>query len=147
MIRTIQPHFTAWSAALARRRRDDPARRSQGRSYCANGAGKSSLFALLRGELSPDAGDCQLPGDWRIAHMRQEVDTLDRLAVDYVLDGDVRLRKVQAELAAAEQAHDGTALARLHSELESADGYTADARARKLLAGLALQRADGPPSR
>lgn len=92
----------------------------------ANGAGKSSLFALLRGELSPDAGDCQLPGDWRIAHMRQEVDTLDRLAVDYVLDGDVRLRKVQAELAAAEQAHDGTALARLHSELESADGYTAD---------------------
>ena len=78
----------------------------------ANGAGKSSLFALLRGELSPDSGDCQLPGDWRIAHMRQEVDTLDRLAVDYVLDGDVRLRKVQAELAAAEQAHDGTALAR-----------------------------------
>ena len=95
-----------------------------------NGAGKSSLFALLRGELTPDSGDCQLPGDWRIAHMRQEVDTLDRLAVDYVLDGDVRLRKVQAELAAAEQAHDGTALARLHSELESADGYTADARAR-----------------
>ncbi len=102
----------------------------------ANGAGKSSLFALLRGELSPDAGDCQIPADWRIAHMRQEVDTLDRLAVDYVLDGDLRLRKVQADLAAAEQAHDGTALARLHSELDSADGYTADARARKLLAGL-----------
>lgn len=102
----------------------------------ANGAGKSSLFALLRGELTPDSGDCQLPADWRIAHMRQEVDTLDRLAVDYVLDGDARLRKVQAELAAAEAAHDGTALARLHIELDSADGYTADARARKLLAGL-----------
>ena len=102
----------------------------------ANGAGKSSLFALLRGELTPDSGDCQLPADWRIAHMRQEVDTLDRLAVDYVLDGDIRLRKVQADLAAAEAAHDGTALARLHIELDSADGYTADARARKLLAGL-----------
>ncbi|MEE1865567.1 ATP-binding cassette domain-containing protein [Pseudomonas auratipiscis] len=102
----------------------------------ANGAGKSSLFALLRGELTPDSGDCQLPADWRIAHMRQEVDTLDRLAVDYVLDGDLRLRKVQADLAAAEAAHDGTALARLHIELDSADGYTADARARKLLAGL-----------
>ncbi|MFQ6574849.1 ATP-binding cassette domain-containing protein [Pseudomonas sp. UM16] len=102
----------------------------------ANGAGKSSLFALLRGELTPDSGDCLLPADWRIAHMRQEVDTLDRLAVDYVLDGDVRLRKVQADLAAAEAAHDGTALARLHIELDSADGYTADARARKLLAGL-----------
>ncbi|MFJ2539803.1 ATP-binding cassette domain-containing protein [Pseudomonas sp. NPDC087614] len=102
----------------------------------ANGAGKSSLFALLRGELHPDSGDCLLPADWRIAHMRQEVDTLERLAVDYVLDGDLRLREVQRDLAAAEAAHDGVALARLHAELDSADGYTADARARKLLAGL-----------
>ena len=102
----------------------------------ANGAGKSSLFALLRGELHPDSGDCFLPADWRIAHMRQEVDTLERLAVDYVLDGDLRLRQVQRDLAAAEAAHDGAAQARLHSELDSADGYTADARARKLLAGL-----------
>ncbi|WP_434654797.1 ATP-binding cassette domain-containing protein [Pseudomonas sp. R3-56] len=102
----------------------------------ANGAGKSSLFALLRGELHPDSGDCFLPADWRIAHMRQEVDTLERLAVNYVLDGDLRLREVQRDLAAAEAAHDGAAQARLHSELDSADGYTADARARKLLAGL-----------
>jgi ATP-binding cassette subfamily F protein 3 len=102
----------------------------------ANGAGKSSLFALLRGELTPDSGDCQLPADWRIAHMRQEVDTLERIAVDYVLDGDIRLRQVQHDLAAAEAAHDGAAQARLHAELDSADGYTADARARKLLAGL-----------
>ncbi|VXB15639.1 fused putative transporter subunits of ABC superfamily: ATP-binding components [Pseudomonas sp. 8AS] len=102
----------------------------------ANGAGKSSLFALLRGELGPDAGDCNLPPDWRIAHMRQEVDDLERLAVDYVLDGDSHLRQVQRDLTAAEAAHDGTAIARLHSELDNADGYTADARARKLLAGL-----------
>ncbi|VXC98813.1 ATP-binding cassette domain-containing protein [Pseudomonas sp. 9Ag] len=102
----------------------------------ANGAGKSSLFALLRGEFTPDGGDCQLPPDWRIAHMRQEVDTLDRLAVDYVLDGDTELRRVQAALIEAETVHDGGALARLHTELDNADGYTADARARKLLAGL-----------
>ena len=102
----------------------------------ANGAGKSSLFALLRGELAPDSGDCYLPADWRIAHMRQEVDTLERIAVDYVLDGDVRLREVQHELVDAEAAQDGAAQARLHAELDSADGYTADARARKLLAGL-----------
>lgn len=102
----------------------------------ANGAGKSSLFALLRGELTPDGGDCLLPADWRIAHMRQEVDAVERIAVDYVLDGDVHLRKVQRELAAAEAAQDGAALARLHAELDVADGYTADARARKLLAGL-----------
>ncbi|AIS19014.1 ABC transporter ATP-binding protein [Pseudomonas rhizosphaerae] len=102
----------------------------------ANGAGKSSLFALLRGELAPDSGDCYLPADWRIAHMRQEVDTLERIAVDYVLDGDVRLREVQHALADAEARQDGAAQARLHAELDSADGYTADARARKLLAGL-----------
>jgi len=107
----------------------------------ANGAGKSSLFALLRGELTPDAGNCLLPADWRIAHMRQEVETLERLAVDYVLDGDERLRQVQAQLAAAELAHDGSALARLHAELDSADGYSADARARKLLAGLGFSHA------
>ncbi|MGV8321541.1 ATP-binding cassette domain-containing protein, partial [Pseudomonas aeruginosa] len=52
----------------------------------ANGDGKSSLFALLRGQRGQDAGDCLLPADGRIAHMRQEVVTLDRLAVDYVLD-------------------------------------------------------------
>ncbi|WJN59852.1 ATP-binding cassette domain-containing protein [Pseudomonas sp. SO81] len=102
----------------------------------ANGAGKSSLFALLRGELGPDAGDCLLPADWRIAHMRQEVDNLERLATDYVLDGDAQLRAIQAELSKAEAAHDGSAIARLHTELDNAQGYTADARARKLLAGL-----------
>ena len=107
----------------------------------ANGAGKSSLFALLRGELVPDAGSCQLPPDWRIAHMRQEVDTLTRIAVDYVLDGDQHLRRIEADLAAAEASQDGAALGRLHAELDAADGYTAQARARKLLAGLGFSNA------
>ncbi|WP_341521981.1 ATP-binding cassette domain-containing protein [Pseudomonas sp. G.S.17] len=114
----------------------------------ANGAGKSSLFALLLGELTPDSGDCLLAADWRIAHMRQEIDTLDRIAVDYVLDGDLRLREVQRLLAQAETAQDGAAQARMHSELDSADGYTADARARKLLAGLGFtnEQMDKPVS-
>jgi ATP-binding cassette, subfamily F, member 3 len=107
----------------------------------ANGAGKSSLFALLRGELSADGGDCFIPATWRIAHMRQEVDAVERQAVDYVLDGDLQLRAVQAELAAAEAAHDGAAIARLHNELDNLDGYSADARARKLLAGLGFDHA------
>ncbi|PZQ42055.1 MAG: ABC transporter ATP-binding protein, partial [Ectopseudomonas oleovorans] len=107
----------------------------------ANGAGKSSLFALLRGQLGADAGDCHIPATWRIAHMRQEVDTLERLAVDYVLDGDIDLRRIQRELAAAEAAQDGNALGRLHADFEAADGYTADARARKLLAGLGFTAA------
>ncbi|HLT04248.1 MAG TPA: ATP-binding cassette domain-containing protein [Pseudomonas sp.] len=107
----------------------------------ANGAGKSSLFALLRGELGADGGECRIPASWRIAHMRQEIDDLERIAVDYVLDGDVELRRIQRDLAAAEAAQDGAALARLHTELDTADGYSADARARKLLAGLGFETA------
>ena len=90
----------------------------------ANGAGKSSLFALLRGELSADGGDCLMPPDWRIAHMQQEVSDLERLAADYVLDGDQHLRAIQRELAMAEAAHDGAAIARLHVDLDSADGFS-----------------------
>jgi ATP-binding cassette subfamily F protein 3 len=105
----------------------------------ANGAGKSSLFALLRGQLGPDEGDCQMPPDWRIAHMQQEVETLDRLAVDYVLDGDVELRRIQAQLQEAEATHDGAAQARLHSEFDVVDGYSAESRARKLLSGLGFE--------
>ncbi len=102
----------------------------------ANGAGKSSLFALLRGKLHPDAGDCALPANWRIAHMRQEIDAPNQSAIDYVLDGDTHLRAIQQQLVKAEELHDGAEFGRLHAELDSADAYTADARARKLLAGL-----------
>ena len=112
----------------------------------ANGAGKSSLFALLRGELHHDAGECELPATWRIAHMRQEIDAPERKAIDYVLDGDTQLRDIQQRLAIAEQQHDGTELGRLHAELDSADAYTADARARRMLAGLGFleEQMDNP---
>lgn len=102
----------------------------------ANGAGKSSLFALLRGELILDGGELYIPKEWRIAHMRQEIDDLERIAVDYVLDGDTHLRTIQKQLQLAESTQDGETLAHLHTEWENANGYTADARARRLLAGL-----------
>lgn len=102
----------------------------------ANGAGKSSLFALLRGELTLDGGELYIPKEWRIAHMRQEIIDQSRLAVDYILDGDTNLRAIQQQLIKAEQGHDGVQLAQLHTELDNADGYTSDARARRLLAGL-----------
>ncbi|WP_185267227.1 ATP-binding cassette domain-containing protein [Halopseudomonas xiamenensis] len=106
-----------------------------------NGAGKSSLFALLRGELTPDAGNCSLPADWRIAHMRQEIDDLQRIAVDYVLDGDQRLRQIQQRLATAEQQQDAAQLGTLYAELEAHDGFSADSRARTLLSGLGFSPA------
>src|SRR5690606_32802579 len=93
------------------------------------------------GELTPDGGDCSLPADWRIAHMRQEIDDLERLAVDYVLDGDQRLRAIQGQLAEAERQQDATRLGSLYAELESHGGFSADSRARTLLAGLGFSAA------
>jgi len=102
----------------------------------ANGCGKSSLFALLRGELTPDTGELALPPRTVIAHVAQETPALERSAVDYVMDGDTELRAIQQELARAEQAGDGTRQAELLVRLENVDGYTARARAGRLLHGL-----------
>ena len=102
----------------------------------ANGAGKSSLFSLLQGQLQVDSGSCYLPADWRIAHMQQEINQLERRAIDYVLDGDQALRDIQQRLATAEARHDAHALGNLYAELEAHQGFSADSRARTLLAGL-----------
>jgi len=99
-----------------------------------NGSGKSSLFALIRGELLPDAGDMELPAAWTIAHVAQETPAVPAAAIDFVLDGDRELRAIEAALAAAEAAHDadphtgGVALAELHHRFEAIGGYAARAR-------------------
>ncbi len=108
----------------------------------ANGVGKSSLFKLLLGELHPDAGELQLPGQLRIAHMAQEVNASERSALDYVIDGDHRLRTVQAELAIAETQHQDGRIGELHAALEAMDGYRAESRAHQLLAGLGFAPGD-----
>ncbi|HEY9199113.1 MAG TPA: ATP-binding cassette domain-containing protein [Gammaproteobacteria bacterium] len=102
----------------------------------ANGTGKSSLFALLRGELHADTGDCRLPPNWIIAQVAQETPALDVPALDYVLRGDAELERLQAELRDAETAHDGHHIAQLHAQLEAIDGYTAPRRAARLMHGL-----------
>lgn len=108
----------------------------------ANGSGKSSLFALLRGELHQDKGDLEIPSSWVIAHVAQETPALARSALDYVLDGDAELRRVQDELAAAEAAHDGHRVGELHARLQEIDGYAANSRAATLLHGLGFGDAD-----
>src|ERR1700687_6501905 len=67
----------------------------------ANGSGKSSLFALLRGELHTDKGEVDFPGHWRIAHVAQETPALDRPAVEYAIDGDTTLRRLGGDPDAA----------------------------------------------
>ena len=106
----------------------------------ANGAGKSSLFAMLRGELHADGGEIDFPSKWRLAYVAQETPALDRPALDYAIDGDVGLRRLQAELEALEAAphteENGIAMGNVHAALMDADAYTVQSRAEQLLLGL-----------
>lgn len=102
----------------------------------ANGAGKSSLFAMVRNELHPDEGEFSMPPNLEIAHVAQETPAIASAAIDYVIDGDAELRRVQQRLAAAEAANDGLKQAELHTLLETIGGYTAQARAARLMNGL-----------
>jgi ATP-binding cassette subfamily F protein 3 len=99
----------------------------------ANGSGKSSLFALLRGELHTDKGEVDFPAHWRVAHVAQETPALERAALDYAIDGDTNLRRLEARLAAAT---DGLEIAELHDALADGGAYTVRSRAERLLAGL-----------
>ena len=107
----------------------------------SNGCGKSSLFALLRNELSVDAGECSVPAHWRIVSVAQETPAVDRAALDYVIDGDKHLRELQARLAQAEAAHSGELIGALHGQLEQAGAYDVEARAATILDGLGFSTA------
>lgn len=106
----------------------------------ANGTGKSTLFAMLRDEIHPDQGSIEFPRNWRVAHVAQETPALERSALDYAIDGDVTLRKLEAELETIEKQHDdaeyGNRIGEIHSMLADADAYTVRSRAEQLLHGL-----------
>ena len=108
----------------------------------ANGAGKSSLFQLLLGQLAPEQGSASLPGGCRIAHMAQEVMASRRSARDFVLDGDIDLRRLEADLAAAEARGDDHEIARIHGELDVHEAWSAPRRAESLIRGLGFTDAD-----
>ncbi len=108
----------------------------------ANGAGKSSLFALLRGELQQEMGDLEIPPNWVIAHVAQEMLALSQSAIEFTLDGDAELREVEAALISAESNHQGEKIADLHHRLTDIEGYSARARAAELLDGLGFAQID-----
>jgi len=104
-----------------------------------NGCGKSSLFSLILGELQADEGDFHLSSDWVIAHVAQEIESTDKAAVEYVIDGDQALRAIQAQLQQAEAQNDAHAIAHCHERLLEMEGYQAESRAAKLLSGLSFK--------
>ena len=108
----------------------------------ANGCGKSSLFALLGGDLHAESGDVELPASWHIARVAQETPALPDAAIEFVLDGDTELRRVERDLADAEARGDGVAIGALHARYGEIDGYAAKARVAEVLHGLGFSDAD-----
>src|SRR6185369_14869529 len=108
----------------------------------SNGCGKSSLLALILGELQPDAGSFDMPTQLVVAHVAQEMDATQRDAVEFVMDGDAELRETEAAMAAAEARDAGAALGELHARYAALGGYDARSRAGRLLHGLGFSAAD-----
>ncbi|HMD29364.1 MAG TPA: ATP-binding cassette domain-containing protein, partial [Steroidobacteraceae bacterium] len=108
----------------------------------ANGAGKSSLFAAIRGELAADRGAIELPATLKVAHVEQEIAASARTAIDFVLDGDLELRSVQAAIQEAERRGSHLALAEHYATLEAIEGFRAKARAAAIMHGLGFRAAD-----
>ncbi|HRJ51540.1 MAG TPA: ATP-binding cassette domain-containing protein [Candidatus Thiothrix moscowensis] len=101
----------------------------------ANGVGKSTLFALIRGEISQDTGNFSMPPGWVIAHVKQETPSSQQSALHYALEGDTEYVSLHAQLEHADGAH----LGELHARLDAIDGYTAESRAATLLHGLGFK--------
>ena len=102
----------------------------------ANGCGKSSLFALLKGELQLDSGEFQFPKDWSIASVKQETPALEISAIDYVLQGHPEYYACRIALREAEAINDGAKQAQIHQQIEHLKGYSIEAKAGELLHGL-----------
>jgi ATP-binding cassette, subfamily F, member 3 len=104
-----------------------------------NGCGKSSLFALLQGQLSSETGDCYLPQDWQIASVAQQTPATEQLALQYVIDGHNVFRQLEKQYHQALSEDNGILAAELHGKLQDLGGDTIEARAGTILAGLDLK--------
>ena len=106
----------------------------------SNGAGKSSLFAMLRNEIHSDQGSLDFPAQWQVAYVAQETPPLERSALDYAIDGDTRLRTLEARLTDLESQEatdaNGNEIAEVYIALADADAYTVQSRGEQLLLGL-----------
>jgi ATP-binding cassette subfamily F protein 3 len=107
-----------------------------------NGSGKSSLLAMVRGELQPDAGTFEMPSNLAIAHVSQELLATEAPAIEFVLDGDAELRQIEKLIAEAEARNDGLRLGDLHARYAAVGGYDARSRAGRLMHGLGFTTTD-----
>jgi ATP-binding cassette subfamily F protein 3 len=104
-----------------------------------NGAGKSSLFALLNGGLHEDSGEFYIPTQWRMGQVAQDMPETEQSATDFVIEGDTVLNDARAEVAAAEATDDGERLGNAYMALYDAGEHDAQSRAQALILGLGFK--------
>lgn len=108
----------------------------------ANGCGKTSLFHLLLGEQQSDSGSIDVPSHLRITHMAQEIDSIERAAREYIIDGHTQLRKLEAELSLAEKNNEQHAMAHIHTELDNLQAWRINSLAETIMLGLGFSSDD-----
>ncbi|HSD36960.1 MAG TPA: ATP-binding cassette domain-containing protein [Rhodocyclaceae bacterium] len=107
-----------------------------------NGAGKSSLFALLNGTLHEDGGEFSIPAQWQMAQVAQDMPETEQSATDFVIEGDAVLLAARSAVAAAEASDDGMEMAHAYMALHDAGEHDAPARAQALILGLGFSTAE-----
>ena len=108
----------------------------------SNGAGKTSLFKLITGELEVEEGNLDYPHDLRISYLAQEVAGTDEVAVQYVLEGDKQLIEIHEKIRSAEEKERFDELGELHAIFNSMDGHSALSKAEQLMIGLGFSQED-----
>ena len=104
-----------------------------------NGAGKSSLFALLNRSLQEDSGEFYIPTQWRMGQVAQEMPETSQSATEFVIDGDTALLSARDEVTAAEESNDGERMANAYMALSDAGEHDAPSRAQALILGLGFK--------
>lgn len=105
-----------------------------------NGVGKSTVFSLLRREFQPEEGTIEYPQKWHLAWLNQHTPPSPRSALNFVIDGDRQLRRIQTEIKSAELDGDSVKLAHLLGVYEDLDGYRKEAQAGRILHGLGFNK-------
>ncbi|HGR5350607.1 TPA: ATP-binding cassette domain-containing protein [Streptococcus pneumoniae] len=108
----------------------------------ANGAGKSTFFKILAGDIEPTTGHISLGPDERLSVLRQNhFDYEDERAIDVVIMGNEKLYSIMKEKDAIYMKEDfsdedGVRAAELEGEFAELGGWEAESEASQLLQNL-----------
>lgn len=105
-----------------------------------NGTGKTTLFRLICGDLSPDDGDIGMTKGHKIATVAQEIPDTDISLTDCVLRADTQRTALLADLEKAEAENDGIKIGEIHERLNVIGANSAEARAGAILYGLGFSQ-------